>query len=155
MTALEVKVAELTSIRCSAETGEQIRGGIQVHERAMAATGKVLGDLARLNLDERAVRVQEAQVALLAGALHQAIAETELSDETRQAIVVRVSKLVAEGTGSSSCRHGGCQPEPGSAIGENTWEPALAAAVFPQDCHRITRENVQRHQPERDPARRR
>ncbi len=95
MAALEIKVAELTSLRYSTATAEQVRGEIQLYERAMAATGKLLVDLARLGLDERSVRVQEAQVAILAGALHQALAETDLVAETRQAIVVRVAELVA------------------------------------------------------------
>jgi hypothetical protein len=95
MTALEVKVAELTSLRYESNTAEQIRGEIQLYERAMAATGKVLVDLARLNLDERAVKVQEAQVALLAGALTEALAEAGLPPGQRHQITVRVGELVA------------------------------------------------------------
>jgi hypothetical protein len=94
MTALEVKVAELTSLRYSTKTAEQIRGEIQLYERAMAATEKVLVDLARLGLDERSVRLQEAQVTLVAGALTQALAEAGLTDGQQTAIRVRVGELI-------------------------------------------------------------
>jgi hypothetical protein len=43
--------------------------------------------------------IQEAQVALLAGALHQALAEIDLADEARQAITSRVGELIAEADG--------------------------------------------------------
>lgn len=47
MVALERKVAELASLRYESKTAEQVRGEIQLYERAMLATGKVLtGDLA-------------------------------------------------------------------------------------------------------------
>ena len=94
MVALEVKVAELTSLRYESNTAEQIRGELVMYERAMAATGRVLTDLARLNLDERSIRLQEAQVALVAGALSQALAEAGLTAEVRQRILVRVAELV-------------------------------------------------------------
>jgi hypothetical protein len=90
---LEGIVADLNRIRYTTES-EQIDGRIIVFERAMTTAGKLLTDLARLNLDERAVRLQEAQVALLAGALAEALAEAGLAPEQRQAITVRVAELV-------------------------------------------------------------
>jgi hypothetical protein len=56
----------------------------------------------RLNLDERAVKLQEAQVALPGGAL----AEAGLAPGLRQQITVRVAELVARsgGTGRGSVR---------------------------------------------------
>ena len=66
------------------------------------ATGKVLTDLARLNLDERSVRVQETQVTLLAGALTQALAESALPAEQQQAICVRVAELVDAADGQQA-----------------------------------------------------
>ena len=101
MVALEAKVAELTAIRYSAETAEQIRGEVQLYERAMTATGKVLVDLARLNLDERAIRLQEAQVQLLAAALGQALAEADLEPAQQQAIRTRVAELIEASDGQS------------------------------------------------------
>lgn len=90
---LEGIVTELHRIRYTTQA-EQIDGRIVVFERAMDRAGKLLADLARLNLDERAVWIQEAQVALLAGALAEALAEQGLPSEQRQAITVRVAELV-------------------------------------------------------------
>ncbi len=50
--------------------------------------------LARLNLDERSVRLHEAQVALVASALSEALAESRLSADEQQAIKVRVAELI-------------------------------------------------------------
>jgi hypothetical protein len=91
---LESIVTDLHRIRYTTQA-EQIDGRIVVFERAMDRCSTILQGLARLNLDERSVRVQEAQVAILADALHQALAETDLAAEERQAIVGRVSELVA------------------------------------------------------------
>ncbi len=65
----------------------------------MAATGRLLVDLAKLGLDERSVRIQEAQVAIVAGALTQALAEADLPDARQKAILVRVAELVAAADG--------------------------------------------------------
>lgn len=95
MTVIGERVEQLTSIRYSTDAGgEQLRAEIGVYERAMASAGRLLTDLARLGLDERSVRVQEAQVAILAGALAQALGETDLAPEQRHAITVRVAELV-------------------------------------------------------------
>lgn len=94
MAIVGARVEELTSMRYRTES-EQLRAEVAVYERAIASTGKLLVDLARLNLDERAVRLQEAQVALLAGALAEALAEAGLATELRQQITVRVAELVA------------------------------------------------------------
>ena len=101
MMALEVKVAELTSLRYESNTAEQVRGEIQLYERAMAATGKVLTDLAKLGLDERSLRLQEAQVTLVAGALTQALAESGIAAEVQQRIRVRVAELVDAADGQA------------------------------------------------------
>src|SRR5258708_26285902 len=99
---LESIIVDLERLRYSTKTAEQIDGRIVVFERAMDRCSTILQGLARLNLDERSVRVQEAQVAILADALHQALAETALPEETRQAIVVRVSELVALAEGQQA-----------------------------------------------------
>jgi len=59
----------------------------------MAATGRLLVDLAKLGLDERSVRIQEAQVAIVA------LAEADLPDARQKAILVRVAELVAAADG--------------------------------------------------------
>jgi hypothetical protein len=91
---LEGIVADLHRLRYTTQA-EQIDGRIIVFERAMDRAGKILTDLARLNLDERAVKLQETQVAILAGALAEALSEAGLPQEARQAITVRVAELVA------------------------------------------------------------
>jgi len=92
---LEGIIADLERLRYSTKTAEQIDGRIVVFERAMDRCSTILQGLARLNLDERSVRVQEAQVAILAGALAQALAESSLPAEEQQVIRVRVAELVA------------------------------------------------------------
>ena len=93
---LESIIVDLERLRYSTKTAEQIDGRIVVFERAMDRCSAILQGLARLNLDERAVRVEEAQVALLAGALQEALGETALGVAEQRAIVVRVGELVAE-----------------------------------------------------------
>jgi hypothetical protein len=92
---LEAIIVDLERLRYSTKTAEQVDGRIVVFERAMDRCSTILQGLARLNLDERSIKVQEQQVQLLAAALHQALAETALEPEQRQAVVVRVAELVA------------------------------------------------------------
>lgn len=94
MTVMEDSIIDLERIRYSSATAEQVDGRVTLYERAMASTSAILQGLARLNLDERSVRVQEAQVGVLVGAMRQALAEAGLADEMRQAIVVRTAELV-------------------------------------------------------------
>lgn len=93
MAIVGARVEELTSMRYRTES-EQLRAEVGVYERAIASTGKLLVDLARLNLDERAVRLQEAQVMILTTALAEALTEEGLPAERRQAITARVAELV-------------------------------------------------------------
>jgi hypothetical protein len=94
MEIMGARVAQLTEVRYRTDT-EQLRAEVAVYERAMAAAGRLLVDLAKLDLDERSIRLQEAQVALLAGALAEALAEAGLPTDQRQAITVRVAEIVA------------------------------------------------------------
>jgi hypothetical protein len=64
-------------------------------ERAMDRCSAILQGLARHSLDERSVHVQNAQVAILADALHQALAATDMPAEQWKAIGARVAELVA------------------------------------------------------------
>ena len=98
---LEGVVADLHRIRYTTQA-EQIDGRVVVFERAMDRTGKLLVDLARLNLDERSVRLQEAQVALVAEALGRALAESGLAADAQQAIRVRVAELVDAADGQQA-----------------------------------------------------
>ena len=113
MEAMGTKVADLTSLRYESKTAEQVRGEIQIYQQAMAAAGKILVDLARLGLDERAIRLEEQQVALLAGALGQALEESGLPAERQQAIRQRVGELVEVAGGGTT---GGPRVIPGSVV---------------------------------------
>lgn len=69
-------VNELTSIRYeSVAGGEQLRSEVAVLERAMDRAGKLLVDIAKLNIDERLVRVTEKQAAMAEQALMATLSE--------------------------------------------------------------------------------
>jgi len=90
---LEVVVADLKRIRYESQA-EQIDGRVIVYERALDRAGKILTDLARLNLDERLVRVSEAQGLLLnqiiSGVLGDVGASAEMLAAVRPALATRL-----------------------------------------------------------------
>ena len=64
------KVNELRSIRYSTdEGGEQIRGEIAVMERAMDRLGRLLVDIAKLNIEERLATIRQKTANMLEEAL--------------------------------------------------------------------------------------
>ena len=72
--ALEETIGELVnnlrSVRYETETGgEQLRSEVAVLERAMDRCGRVLVDIAKLNIEERLARVTELQVQIVSDAL--------------------------------------------------------------------------------------
>jgi hypothetical protein len=68
------KVNELHSLRYSTEGGEQLRSEIAVMERAMDRLGKLLVDIAKLNIEGRLATVREATAVMLEQALQAALA---------------------------------------------------------------------------------
>lgn len=68
-------VSELKSLRYSTDGGEQIRGEIQLFERAMDRCERILTSVARLNIDERLVRIAEWQKAMVLDALTAGLAK--------------------------------------------------------------------------------
>lgn len=80
-------VADLTTTRhLDDKGGEQIRGEVQLFERAMDRCGSLLVSIARLNVDERLARVSERQTELVADALAATLQEMGLShDQQREA----------------------------------------------------------------------
>ena len=71
-------VNDLSSIRYESGGdggGEQLRAEVAVLERAMDRCGKLLVDIAKLNIDERLVRVTEKQAGLAEKALLATLAE--------------------------------------------------------------------------------
>lgn len=94
---LEGIVSDLHRIRYTAET-EQIDGRVIVFERAMDRAGKLLVDIAKLNLDERMVRVSEAQGKLVIAAMLAAFRELGITAEVQQElrpVVARHLRLTA------------------------------------------------------------
>jgi hypothetical protein len=67
--ALRGMVEHLGSLRYDGQAGEQVRGEMQLYERALDRAAKVLVDIGRLNIDERLVRISEEQGKLVFEAL--------------------------------------------------------------------------------------
>jgi hypothetical protein len=67
------KVNEMRSIRYSTEGGEQLRSEIVVMERAMDRLGKLLVDIAKLNIEERLAVIRRRTADMLELALTQAL----------------------------------------------------------------------------------
>jgi hypothetical protein len=83
-------VNDLTSIRYegAGEAGaEQLRAEVVVMERAMDRCGRLLVDLAKLNIEERLVKISEGQADLIEKALKAALAEMglDLDEQDRAA----------------------------------------------------------------------
>ena len=99
MEILGERVEELRSVRYSTKAGEQLRAEVGAYERAMAAAGRLLVDLARLGLDERQVRISEQQAALVNQVIRRVLAEVGLSPEQLEAarpVIGRHLRLAAE-----------------------------------------------------------
>jgi hypothetical protein len=70
------KVNELRSLRYSTEGGEQLRAEIAVMERAFDRLGRLLVDIAKLNIEGRLATVREATAQMLEQALQAALASS-------------------------------------------------------------------------------
>ena len=91
-------MAALTAMRYGTEGGEAIRGEIVLFERALDRCGKILVDIAKLNIDERLARVSEAQLDLTTRALAAWMAEAGMDVEQQQEArrgVARHLRLIA------------------------------------------------------------
>lgn len=75
------RVAELERLRYTGVGTEQIRGEVQLFERALDRCAAVLGMIARLNIDERLARVTERQADALLHALEAALAHAGVTGE--------------------------------------------------------------------------
>jgi hypothetical protein len=78
---LRTQVETLTSIRYRAET-EQTRAELTCYLASLRDCTAVLTSLARLNLDERAVRIKEAQASMIRTAVDRALREAGLEGES-------------------------------------------------------------------------
>lgn len=72
------KVNDLRSIRYSTESGEQIKGEIVVMERAMDRLGRLLVDIAKLNIEGRLAGVRQQTADMLERALDAALEKAEV-----------------------------------------------------------------------------
>lgn len=63
---------------------DQVSAEVQLYERALERTSRLLVDLGRLNLDERLVKVTERQGDLVAEVLEKVLSQLGLEDDTRQ-----------------------------------------------------------------------
>jgi hypothetical protein len=79
-------VAQLTELRYDGLSGEQLRAEVAVYERAMLTAARILVDLAKLGLDERAQRISEQTARLVHGIILGALADAGLDEATREAV---------------------------------------------------------------------
>jgi hypothetical protein len=80
-------VNDLTSIRYESggeSGGEQLRAEVAVLERAMDRCGKLLVDIAKLNIEERMATVTEAQAAMAEKALMATLGEMGFTPQQQQ-----------------------------------------------------------------------
>jgi hypothetical protein len=100
---LSDRVAELQADewRWPAGAGERLHALVALFERAMDRAGRLLVDLNRLGLAERAVRVEEQQVEMLAEAVRRTLADPRLSlspEQQAEARPILARHLRAVGT---------------------------------------------------------
>ena len=80
------RLKALEQIRYEGNSGEQLRSEVALYERALDRSQRFLHDLAKLGLDERSVRIDEAKVVLLVAVLQRVLADPHLGlDAARQA----------------------------------------------------------------------
>jgi hypothetical protein len=82
----ELMSAKVTALaaeewRYEASAGEQLRAELLLWERALDRVQVVLSSMARLNLDERLVKIEEDKAAMLARALSDSLTEAEVGEE--------------------------------------------------------------------------
>lgn len=77
--------------------GEQLRAEVAVYERSLKQYGDLLVKIARLNIDERQMRITERQAAIVEGLVTGALADIgvplELQDKARLAIANRAQQF--------------------------------------------------------------
>lgn len=83
--SMAAKVNELTDLRFTSALGaEQLRGELALWERALDRCAAVLSGMARLDIDARLVRIEEAKARMIAEAVRAALASTGASIEQQQ-----------------------------------------------------------------------
>jgi hypothetical protein len=88
-------VNDLTSIRYESggeSSSEQLRAEVAVLERAMDRCGKLLVDIAKLNIEERMARVTEAQAAMVQEAFRKTLGEMGMAPEQQRDAQARLGR---------------------------------------------------------------
>lgn len=96
---MAAKVNELSGIRYESERGgEQLRAEIALWERALDRCVATLTAMAKLNLDERQMRITEGQARLVNEVLRGALAELGLDPQSEavRPVIARHLRIVAE-----------------------------------------------------------
>jgi len=89
--ALAETVSDLAEVRSTGRVGEQVRGELQALLAAMSQCERLLVALAKLDLDERRVRLDEVRAALVAGVIERVLAASGI--DTRS---VEIRRRVAD-----------------------------------------------------------
>ncbi len=98
---LSERAGELAS---SADSDEE-RATLGAYERALDRCGRILVDMAKLNLDERMTRMAEGQAQMLGAVVLRVLASTELALSTAQLATARdaiATELLALDAGEAS-----------------------------------------------------
>ena len=77
------QVAELNTLRYEGKAGEQVRAELLLFERALDRCNTVLGNIARLNIDERLAAISERQAERVIAAIDAALDEADVPDDRR------------------------------------------------------------------------
>jgi hypothetical protein len=64
--------------------GEQLRAEVALYERSLDRAGKLLVEWAKLNIDERLMRIEEAKAATIIEVIRRSLLSAELTDEQRK-----------------------------------------------------------------------
>jgi hypothetical protein len=89
---LAQRVAELQELGYEGKTGEQIKAEVQLFAGAMTECRNILVSISKLDVEERMVRVAEAQALMIAEALGRVLDSLGLDDNT----ILRARSGVAE-----------------------------------------------------------
>jgi len=92
--AFRKMVTDLDGLRYRGGAGEQLRAEVGLYERALDRAERFSNNLAKLGLEERAVKVTEAQAGVLASLVSEVLDATELGLTPTQVATAR--KLTAE-----------------------------------------------------------
>lgn len=92
------RVAVLEEMRYKGMSGEQVRAEIVLFERALDRCATVLGNIVRLNIDERLATITDQQGHKIAGVITAVLDQLDLGDQAdraRELIAVELERLDA------------------------------------------------------------